>query len=108
MRTSSLAGGALVTLAPVLYTAPPLVIVRLLPAAPLLPTITVVAASRRAQATLDAPNAITVITGDEIREALMEPINSIVDAVLLALERTPPELAADIVDKGIVLTGGGS
>ena len=49
-----------------------------------------------------------VVTGDEIREALMEPINSIVDAVLLALERTPPELAADIVDKGIVLTGGGA
>jgi rod shape-determining protein MreB len=49
-----------------------------------------------------------VVTGDEIREALTEPINSIVDAVLLALERTPPELAADIVDKGIVLTGGGA
>jgi len=49
-----------------------------------------------------------VVLGDEIREALMEPINSIVDAVLLALERTPPELAADIVDKGIVLTGGGA
>jgi rod shape-determining protein MreB len=49
-----------------------------------------------------------VVTGDEIREALMEPINAIVDAVLLALERTPPELAADIVDKGIVLTGGGA
>ena len=44
----------------------------------------------------------------EIREARMEPINAIVDAVLLALERTPPELAADIVDKGIVLTGGGA
>jgi rod shape-determining protein MreB len=49
-----------------------------------------------------------VVTGEEIREALMEPINAIVDAVLLALERTPPELAADIVDKGIVLTGGGA
>src|SRR6476646_617374 len=49
-----------------------------------------------------------VVTGDEIREALMEPINAIVDATLLALERTPPELAADIVDKGIVLTGGGA
>jgi rod shape-determining protein MreB len=49
-----------------------------------------------------------VVTGDEIREALMEPINAIVDAVLLALERTPPELSADIVDKGIVLTGGGA
>jgi rod shape-determining protein MreB len=49
-----------------------------------------------------------IVTGDEIRESLMEPINAIVDAVLLALERTPPELAADIVDKGIVLTGGGA
>jgi len=50
----------------------------------------------------------TVVHSDEIREALSEPINSIVEAVLVALERTPPELAADIVDKGIVLTGGGS
>ncbi len=49
-----------------------------------------------------------VVNGDEIREALTEPINSIVEAVLLALERTPPELSADIVDKGIVLTGGGA
>jgi rod shape-determining protein MreB and related proteins len=49
-----------------------------------------------------------VVNSDEIREALSEPINAIVEAVLLALERTPPELAADIVDKGIVLTGGGA
>jgi rod shape-determining protein MreB len=49
-----------------------------------------------------------VVTSDEIREALMEPINAIIEAVLLALERTPPELSADIVDKGIVLTGGGA
>ena len=49
-----------------------------------------------------------VVNSDEIREALAEPINAIVEAVLLALERTPPELAADIVDKGIVLTGGGA
>jgi len=47
------------------------------------------------------------INSDEIREALTEPIKAIVDAVRVALERTPPELAADIVDKGIVLTGGG-
>ncbi len=39
---------------------------------------------------------------------LAEPTNAIVEAVLLALEKTPPELAADIVDKGIVLTGGGA
>src|SRR6187551_1609697 len=49
-----------------------------------------------------------VVNSDEIREALAEPINAIVDAVLLALERTPPELAADILDKGVVLTGGGA
>jgi rod shape-determining protein MreB len=45
---------------------------------------------------------------DEIREALAETVNVIVDAVRVALERTPPELSADIVDRGIVVTGGGS
>ncbi|XXX92132.1 rod shape-determining protein [Sorangium sp. So ce145] len=49
-----------------------------------------------------------IVNSDEIRDSLSEPTNAIVDAVLIALERTPPELAADIVDKGIVLTGGGS
>ncbi len=49
-----------------------------------------------------------VVNSDELREALAEPTNAIVDAVLGALERTPPELAADIVDKGVVLTGGGA
>jgi rod shape-determining protein MreB len=49
-----------------------------------------------------------VVNADEIREALAEPIHAIVEAVLVALERTPPELAADIVDKGVVLTGGGA
>ena len=48
------------------------------------------------------------ISDSEIREALLEPVNAIVDAVKIALERTPPELAADIVDKGIVLAGGGA
>ena len=48
------------------------------------------------------------VNSDEIHEALIEPINTIVNAVRVALERTPPELAADIVDKGIVLTGGGA
>ena len=48
------------------------------------------------------------INGSEIREALSEPVNAIVEAVRIALERTPPELAADIVDKGIVLAGGGA
>ena len=49
-----------------------------------------------------------VVNSDEIRDALSEPINTIVEAVMAALEKTPPELSADIVDKGIVLTGGGS
>ena len=48
------------------------------------------------------------ISDEEIREALTETVNVIVDAVRVALERTPPELSADIVDRGIVLTGGGS
>src|SRR5215468_210196 len=49
-----------------------------------------------------------LVSSEEVREALAEPINAIVESVLLALERTPPELAADIVDKGVVLTGGGA
>ncbi len=53
------------------------------------------------------PKTLT-ITADEIREALQEPVNQIVEAVRTALERTPPELSADIVDKGIVLAGGGA
>ena len=48
------------------------------------------------------------IRDEEIREALAETVNVIIDAVRVALERTPPELSADIVDRGIVLTGGGS
>ncbi|PLX93735.1 MAG: rod shape-determining protein [Desulfuromonas sp.] len=48
------------------------------------------------------------INSTEIREAMSEPVNTIVEAVRIALERTPPELAADIVDKGIVLAGGGA
>jgi rod shape-determining protein MreB len=49
-----------------------------------------------------------VVNSDEIRDALAEPINSIVEAVMGALEKTPPELSSDIKDKGIVLTGGGA
>ena len=45
---------------------------------------------------------------DEVREALGEPVAAIVEAVKMTLERTPPELAADIADKGIVLSGGGA
>jgi rod shape-determining protein MreB len=48
------------------------------------------------------------IDSDEIRDAIAESVNAIVEAVRNALERTPPELAADIVDKGIVLAGGGA
>ena len=48
------------------------------------------------------------IGAKEIREAIAEPVNSIVEAVRIALERTPPELASDIVDKGIVISGGGA
>jgi len=45
---------------------------------------------------------------DEAREAIAEPVNTIVEVVRVALEKTPPELAADIVDKGIVIAGGGA
>jgi rod shape-determining protein MreB len=48
------------------------------------------------------------IFDEEIRESLAEPVSTIVEAVRMALERTPPELSADIMDKGIVLSGGGS
>jgi rod shape-determining protein MreB len=48
------------------------------------------------------------INSEEIRESISEPINAIIEAIRIALERTPPELAADIVDKGIVLSGGGA
>ncbi len=53
------------------------------------------------------PKQIT-LNSDEIREALYEPVSAIANAVRLALEGTPPELSADIVDKGIMLAGGGS
>ncbi|MCI2975413.1 MAG: rod shape-determining protein [Ferrimicrobium sp.] len=53
------------------------------------------------------PKTISVTT-EEIRAAISEPINAIVDAVKVTLDNTPPELAADIMDQGIVLTGGGA
>jgi rod shape-determining protein MreB len=53
------------------------------------------------------PKTLT-ITDEEIREALAETVATIVEAVRMALERTPPELSADIMDKGIVLSGGGA
>lgn len=48
------------------------------------------------------------ITSEEIRKAVAEPVASIVEAIKVTLEKTPPELAADIMDRGIVVTGGGS
>ena len=48
------------------------------------------------------------ITSEEIREALEEPVGLIVDGVKSILEKTPPELASDIIEKGIIMTGGGS
>ena len=49
-----------------------------------------------------------VTTTEEIRKALDEPVNAIIDAVKITLDKTPPELAADIMESGIVLTGGGA
>ena len=49
-----------------------------------------------------------VITTEQIREAIEEPVQAIVDAIKVTLDRTPPELAADIMDQGIVLAGGGA
>ena len=48
-----------------------------------------------------------ILSSTEVREALSEPISQIIDAVRISLERTPPELAADILDRGIILSGGG-
>ncbi|MGN1080644.1 MAG: rod shape-determining protein, partial [Acutalibacteraceae bacterium] len=48
------------------------------------------------------------ITPEEIREALSGPVTEIVDTIRLVLEKTPPELAADVIDRGITLSGGGS
>ena len=53
------------------------------------------------------PRSINLNSG-EIREAMSDPLNKIIDAVKRTLERTPPELAADIVDRGIMLAGGGA
>ena len=49
-----------------------------------------------------------VISTEELREALMEPVSLIVDSVKSVLEKTPPELSADIIEKGILMTGGGA
>ena len=49
-----------------------------------------------------------MVSSEDIRKALEEPVNAIVNAVKNTLDRTPPELAADLMDRGIVLTGGGA
>ncbi|HZJ77292.1 MAG TPA: rod shape-determining protein [Clostridia bacterium] len=48
------------------------------------------------------------ITAEEVREALADPVNQILDAIRATLEKTPPELASDIIDRGIMITGGGA
>lgn len=64
--------------------------------------------SIRGRGTLDAVPKEAEVNEAMIAEALREPVTEIVDAVRIALEAMPPELAADIVDRGIVLTGGGA
>jgi len=49
-----------------------------------------------------------IVTAQEVREAIEEPVQAVVDAVKYCLDKTPPELAADIMESGIVLTGGGA
>ncbi len=53
------------------------------------------------------PKTVT-LTSEEIREALSEPLSAILEAVRIALERTPPELSADLIDRGLILAGGGA
>ncbi|WP_035601314.1 rod shape-determining protein [Haloferula sp. BvORR071] len=79
--------------------------IRLGSAAPLSKEITMDVKGRDLVAGL--PKTIT-ITSQEIREAMSDPLSTIVDAVRTTLERCPPELAADLVDRGIVLAGGGA
>jgi rod shape-determining protein MreB len=79
--------------------------IRLGSAAPLPKELTMEVKGRDLVAGL--PKTIT-ITSQEIREAMADPLRTIVDAVRTTLERCPPELAADLVDRGIVLAGGGA
>jgi rod shape-determining protein MreB len=53
------------------------------------------------------PKTLT-IRSEEVREALQEPLSSILESIRLTLERCPPELASDLVDRGLVMAGGGS
>jgi rod shape-determining protein MreB len=49
-----------------------------------------------------------VVSTQEIREAIEEPLAAIIDAIKVTLDKTPPELAADVMERGIMITGGGS
>ena len=49
-----------------------------------------------------------VITSEEVRSAMADPISQIIDTIRVTLEKTPPELSADIIDRGITMTGGGA
>jgi rod shape-determining protein MreB len=51
---------------------------------------------------------LIMVTADEINSAIAEPVSSIIDTIKICLEKTPPELAADIMDRGIMMAGGGS
>ncbi|MEM7393549.1 MAG: rod shape-determining protein, partial [Verrucomicrobiota bacterium] len=53
------------------------------------------------------PKTLT-ITSEEVRESLQEPVSAIVEAVRITLERCPPELSADLVDRGLIVAGGGA
>ena len=57
---------------------------------------------------VDGLPANVVITSAEVRKAMADPINQIIDTIRVTLEKTPPELSADIIDKGITFTGGGA
>lgn len=57
---------------------------------------------------VDGLPANVVITAEEVRRAIADPVSQIIDTIRLTLEKTPPELAADIIDRGITLTGGGA
>ena len=57
---------------------------------------------------VDGLPANVVITSAEVRKAILDPINQIIDTIHVTLEKTPPELSADIIDRGITFTGGGA
>ena len=57
---------------------------------------------------LDGLPKSTEITSEEIREALVDPVDQILDTIRFTLDKTPPELSADIMERGITLTGGGA